>query len=243
MARPLYLHEVIDIVGDKAVDYMEKSVLGFHTSSAADRGLDLYGTFYVMGSTGRWPQVVSVWELPEGWDSWERLCRSTNLKREANAELNDWWLEALQRRSGGFDRLLGAMPGSKTIADIEAEGVSGTVFVHELTQVPPGRAVEYLSSVADQLAPLRADYGHTLVGSWEVLMTDTEVCTLWATTLEDHVRLGKAADTAWGFDEADGGDRRLVLWDDERAKLTTRWREELLVPCPGTLMGPAEWER
>src|SRR3954451_1206231 len=133
MARQLYLHEVTDIVGDKAVEYMEQSVLGFHTDSAADRGLDLYGTFYVMGSTGRWPQVVSIWELADGWDAWERLCRSTNLKREGNDELNDWWLKALERRSGGFDRLLGAMPGTKSIADVGAEAINGTVFVHELT--------------------------------------------------------------------------------------------------------------
>jgi hypothetical protein len=117
------------------------------------------------------------------------------------------------------------------------------MFVHELTTVAPGTAVEYLSTVADEWAPVRADYGHTLVGLWEVLMSDTEVCTLWATTLEDHVALGKAYDVAWGFDEEDDvGDRRLVLWDEERARLTTNWREELLVPCPGTLMGPENWE-
>jgi len=241
MTRKLYLHEVIDIVGDKAVEYMEQSVLGFHTDSAADRGLELYGTFYVMGSTGRWPQVVSVWEMPDGWDSWERLCSSTNLRREANTELNEWWVRALERRSGGFDRLLGAMPGTKSIADIQAESIKGTVFVHELTTVPPGTAGEYLSAVGEDWAPVRAEYGHTLVGLWEVLMSDSEVCTLWATSLEDHVRLGKAYDSAWGFCEGEDGDRRLVLWDEERARRTTCWREELLVPCPGTLMGPQEW--
>jgi hypothetical protein len=95
--RPLYLHEVIDIVGENAVPYMEKSVLGFDTATA-DRGLRLYGTWYVMGSTGRWPQVVNLWEMTRGWDDWERLCRSTNLRREANESLSAWWHEAYQRR-------------------------------------------------------------------------------------------------------------------------------------------------
>jgi hypothetical protein len=243
MGRKLYLHEVIDIVGDKSVEYMEQSVLGFHTERAADRGLELFGTFAVMGSTGRWPQVVSVWELPDGWDSWERLCRSTNLRRQANTELNEWWLEALQRRSGGYDRLLGAMPGSPDIAQLRAAGTKGEVVVHELTSVPPGGAVEYLQAVAEQLAPLRAEYGHTLVGLWEVLFCDTEVCTLWCTTLEDHVALAKATDAARGFDHDVGSepDRRFVRWDEERVRLTTCWREELLVPCPGTVLGPDEW--
>jgi hypothetical protein len=32
---------------------------GFDTDAAAGRGLALLGTFSVMGSTGRWPQVVN----------------------------------------------------------------------------------------------------------------------------------------------------------------------------------------
>lgn len=243
MGRMLYLHEVVDIVGDKAVDYMEKSVLGFKTETAAGRGLELYGTWYVMGSTGRWPQVVNLWELPDGWDSWERLCRSTNLRRERNEELNAWWLEALQRRSGGFDRLLGALPGTLSLAEIADQGVTGSLFVHEITEVPPGGAAAYLELVWERWAPIRAEYGHTLVGLWEVLFSDTEVVTLWATTLEDHVALGKATDAAIGFAH-DGGDvdDRLEQWARHRQDRTVRFREELMVPCPGTPMGPETWD-
>ena len=57
MGRLLYLHEVVDIVGENAVPYMEKSVLGFKTDSTADRGLDLYGTrglpFHALGLRAR----------------------------------------------------------------------------------------------------------------------------------------------------------------------------------------------
>ena len=34
-----------------------------------------------------------------------------------------------------------------------------------------------------------AEYGHSLVRLWEVLMTDYEVCTVWATDPEYHVRM------------------------------------------------------
>jgi hypothetical protein len=222
----LYLHEVVDIVGENAVPYMEKSVLGFKTDTSADRGLDLYGTWYVMGSTGRWPQVVNVWEMPEGWDSWERLCRSTNLKREANAELAAWWHEAYTRRSGGFDRVMGAVDGTLSLADIAAAGVTGTLFVHELTRVRPGAAIDYLGAVAEELAPVAAEHGHTLVGNWEVLLGDTEV-----------------ADVARGFGPIDGveGDARLPAWRERALEFTTQWREELMIPCPGTPMGPPAW--
>jgi len=250
MARMLYLHEVIDIVGDKAVEYMEQSVLGFHTDGAADRGLELWGTWYVMGSTGRWPQVVSIWEMADGWASWERLCRSTNVNREANAELNDWWLQALQRRSGGFERLLGPLTGTRSLARLAADPLEGELFVHELTTVPAGGAVEYLRVVETELAPLREEYGHELVGAFETLMSDTEVCTVWATTLTNHVALGAALDEsrkvfvrdpdAWARDPAPF-DKRLARWEERRRGFTTHWREELMIPCPGSPMGPDAW--
>ena len=123
MERDLYLHETIDIVGQGAIPYMEKSVVGFDSDAVADRGLDLYGTWYVQGSTGRWPQVVNVWEMVDGCEGWKRLCERTNLRREANRELSDWWAEAASWRSGGFDRVLGAAAGSLSLADLRANAV------------------------------------------------------------------------------------------------------------------------
>ncbi|HEX7444310.1 MAG TPA: hypothetical protein VF320_10500 [Acidimicrobiales bacterium] len=232
-ARALYLHEVVDIVGDGAVAYMEQSVLGFKADTAADRGLELFGTWYVMGSTGRWPQVVNIWEMVDGWDGWARLCTSTNLRRQGNAELSEWWAEAYTRRSGGFDRLMGAVAGTRSLASLAAAPVTATLFVHELTAVRPGAGADYLAALRDEWVPVAAEYGHELVGAWEVLMSDTEVCTLWATSLEHHVALGKATDL--------GVDGRPAAWRDSARRFTTRWREELMIPCPGTPMGPDQW--
>jgi hypothetical protein len=241
MARVLYLHEVIDIVGQQSATYMADSVLGFKAETAADRGLALFGTWEVVGATGRWPQVVNVWELVDGWDGWERLCRSTNLNKAVNTELGEWWQAAYARRTGGFDRLMGAAPGCPTLAELTGAGVRGEWFVHELTTVPPGGAADYLRAVHDERAPALTDHGHELVGLWEVLGGDTEVCVLWATSLDAHVALAKAEDAVRGFGPADGDvaagaavDGRLAAWPSRRRELTVRWHEELLVPAPGT---------
>jgi hypothetical protein len=239
----LYLHEVIDIVGEGAVPYMEHSV-DFKTDAAAGNGLYLFGTWYVMGSTGRWPQVVNIWEMPGGWDDWRRLCASTNVKRQGNKELESWWRQALEYRSGGFDRLMGAAPGSPTIAQLRDEGVKGGMFVHEITQVRPGAALDYLAAVREEWAPVMADHGHRMVGLWEVLLGDSEVCTLWATDLDGHIALGKATDAARGLDADvadDDVDGRLAAWPSRATEWCVRRREELMVPCPRTVMGPDAW--
>jgi hypothetical protein len=246
VARELYLHETVDIIGQGAVPYMEKSVVGFDADAVADRGLTLFGTWYVQGTTGRWPQVVNVWEMVDGWEGWKRLCQRTNLRRQANAELSAWWDEAASWRSGGFDRLLGAAPGSPTLAELTGRAggvpVRGELFVQERARVTSGAALEYLSAVREAWAPVMADHGHRLVGAWEVLFGESETITLWATDLESHVELCRATDAARGFDSPGAApDPRILDWRRRARPLRSDWREEVLVPCPGSPMGPREW--
>ena len=97
---PLFLHEVIDIVGRGGRAYMEHTV-GFDAEGTTGRGLELLGTWEVVGTTGRWPQVVNVWEI-DGWEGWARLGHTTNVRKADNAALAEWWDEAYQRRTGGL---------------------------------------------------------------------------------------------------------------------------------------------
>ncbi|MGZ6977886.1 MAG: hypothetical protein ACXVJW_07245 [Acidimicrobiia bacterium] len=225
--RDLYLHEYVDIVGEGAMRYMEHTA-GFNTEAAAGRGLELLGTFYTMGSTGRWPQVVNLWECIDGRAGWRRLMESTNLTRTRNPALNEWWRTALEVRSGGFDRLLGAAPGCPTVEVLRRDEVRGSVFVHELSECRPGAALDYLAAMCEEWEPVARDYGHVPVGLYEVLMTDTEVVTVWATDPAGHESLGRAID--------DGTDERIARWRDRSREYLTRWREELMTPSPGTLL-------
>jgi hypothetical protein len=235
--RDLFLHEYIDINGMHQWDYME------HTrQQSGDEKVDfeLLGTWYTMGITARWPQVVNVWEIPDGWDGWFGKIDRLGLKRASNVPLNAWWKQAFEYRSGGFDRLLGGVPGCPNIATLERNGVRGDLFVHEVTEVKPGSALEYLAAVREERAPLLAEYGHHLVGLYEVLMNDYEVCTIWATTAEAHVRAAKARDVARGLarHSDQDADPRFEAWHALARTWCVHWREELMTPHVGTLCAP-----
>ncbi len=228
MDRALYLHEVIDIVGRGAAPYMAH-VVDFDPGAVADRGLTLAGTWEVVGTTGRWPQVVNLWAVVDGWDGWTRLARRTNLAKAANTELAGWWDGAHKSRTGGVDRLLASAPGAPDPVGQAQGAAAGQVAVHELSHVHPGAGLEYLAAVIETWAPVAARFGVHLMGAFEVLMTDVEVVTLWTADLEADTALLRA-----GVE----GDPDVSAWAEERRQWCTRWHEELMVPGPGSPFAP-----
>jgi hypothetical protein len=197
--------------------------VGFDAGAAAGGGLALLGTWEVVGTTGRWPQVVNLWEL-DGWDGWARLAQRTNVEKASNPELAEWWDEAYQRRTGGFDRLLQGAPGCPTRASLAADGVRGTWFVHELSEVRAGAGPEYLAATLADRVPAMAERGIALVGLYDSVLTDTEVCTVWATDVAAHTALLRDGDP----------------WPAVARQWCTRWREELMTPGPGSPLAPSE---
>src|SRR5262245_49073432 len=236
----LYLHEVIDIVGLGAWPYMDHTV-----AASGDQKVNfrLQGTWYTMGITGRWSQVINLWDIPGGWDGWTTAVDRLNLKRTENKDLEGWWQEAFKHRTGGFDRLLLGAPECPTTDDLVARGVRGSLFVHEITEVRPGAQPDYLAAVAAERVPLMAEYGHTVTGLYEVAMNDTEVVTVWATDVEAHVALQRAVSVARGREDPASGaepDERLNAWRRKARTYTTRWREELMTPHPAIPIGPGD---
>ncbi len=235
MSRDIFLHEIIDIVGLGAWPYME------HTRGAVGEekvGMQLLGTWYTVGCTGRWSQVVNVWEMPGGWSGWRDSIDRLGLKRKDNETLTGWWHEAHKYRTGGFDRQLAGVPGCPNMASLKADGITGKMFVHELSEVKPGAGPEYLQAMREEWVPVAREYGLEPVGLYEVLMNDTEVVTVWASDIDSIVKLARTADACRGLDDEVEADDRVATWRRRARAFCTRWREELMVPCPGTTCYP-----
>ena len=239
--RALYLHEVIDIVGQGQYDYMAHA--GKEPTNAMPDMLTLQGTFFVcaMGG-GRWPQVINIWDVGEaGWQGWASNVDRLNLKRR-NSFYGDWWDEASQWRSGGFDRLCGGVPGSPTTSEIAEAGTKGTLFVHQLLSVRPGTQLEYLAAVVAEQVPAWANYDHRPTGIYEVLGNNHEVVVIWASSIAGQTQLRAARDSALGLCDEVTGDDALVQWERTAAKYVTGGDTHIMTPQPGTVYGPDDWD-
>ena len=103
-----------------------------------ERNMKCFGVWATLGSTGRWPEVVNMWEL-EGWSG-----LAANFDHEVQGEgaedpeLAKWWAQAAEFRRGGVDRILVPEPWSLTIDELIEGDISGEVYAHELATTAPG---------------------------------------------------------------------------------------------------------
>ncbi|WP_433254884.1 hypothetical protein ACQPYK_13630 [Streptosporangium sp. CA-135522] len=204
--------------------------------SIRSREIDLVGAFYAVGITGH-PQfrAVTLWDCHGGWDGGWRQMMNIYDGVDDRLFLSD--IDDL--RFSAFSRPLGAVEGSPALADIVAEGYAAPFYLFESAQVRPGAALEYLDAVRRERMPVLADHGHRVVGLYEVLLCDSEVVTIWGTSLADHLALQRARDAALGLDDEAEPDPRLLDWSRRsRDFLTGPWRETLLAPFPGSRLSP-----
>jgi hypothetical protein len=177
----VYIHEFIDIIGPNRANYMQHMTANFSPMAQEMRNQLCYGVWGVVGSTGRWPQVVNIWE-EEGLDGLARSFRhELNHPTLQDPQLATWWTKAAEFRSGGRDRLLAPAPWTNPIGELCRDQITGEAYAHELIEVPPGASTEFLGLVRDEAVRAYGEFGWQLCGAWETMMiNDSECILLWA---------------------------------------------------------------
>jgi hypothetical protein len=224
MNEKVYIHELIDIMGHNRARYMHHMTANWCPVAIEERNQLCFGVWGTVGSTGRWPEVVNMWEL-DGWDG-----LAANFDHELSHDslqdpsLAEWWSTAAGLRRGGTDRIVVPEPWTDTIDGLVARGVRGTAYAHELMATGPGRSREVLARLHDQAQPRAEALGLVCVGAFNVAMVnDAECLAIWA--LPDWSSW-VAYERAWD----PGGAMR--PWADFLAASGTTLTRTLLVDAP-----------
>lgn len=219
----VYIHELIEIRGQRRADYMHHMTANWVPVALEERNQRCFGVWGTVGSTGRWPEVVNLWEL-DGWDglvaNFEHELSHDSLQDPSLAE---WWKTAAEFRRGGFDRILVPAPWTRSIDQLLADGVRGTVYAHEIVTVRPGAAADYLDALRSVGHSAVEGLGATLVGAFAVAMVnDSECVTLWA--FPDW--------PTWARFEQAQRSEALREWRAALDGLGADWRRTLMVDAP-----------
>lgn len=181
MNENVYIHELIDVIGHGRARYMHHMTANWCPVAREERNQRCFGVWGTVGSTGRWPQVVNLWEIA-GWDGLAAdLRHETSHPGHQDPALAEWWATAASLRSGGLDRICVPEPWSPTIDELCEAGVRGELYAHELVTLPSGGAPGFLAEVRDQAVSAHAELGIEPVAALRVAMgSDTEAILIWA---------------------------------------------------------------
>jgi hypothetical protein len=241
--RKVYIHELIDVIGHNRARYMHHMTANWCPVARAERKQLCFGVWGTVGSTGRRPEVVNMWEL-DGWDG-----LVGNFRHELShgslqdPSLAEWWAVAASLRRGGVDRILVPEPWTRSIDELVAAGVRGELYSHELVTLPVGTAAEFMAGFRADAVPAHEAFGLKLVGAFRVAMVnDSEVIVIWA--IPDWPTWARV-ERAWLSEPQGGlGDRRgerdglgdaadaLARWRETTLALRADWRRSLLVDAP-----------
>ena len=178
----VYIHEFIDIIKHNRANYMHHMTANWSPIAREARNQLCYGVWGTVGSTRRWPEVVNMWE-EEGWGGLAASFRHEfNHPTLQDPALAAWWSRAAQFRRSGLDRILVPAPWTLTIDELCAAGIKGETYAHELVNVRPGSAWEFLEMVREHAVPVHERYGWKLAGAWVTAMRN-QPATVVSTTL------------------------------------------------------------
>jgi hypothetical protein len=220
----VYIHELIDIIGPNRSRYMHHMLANWSPIGREERAQLCFGVWGTVGSTGRWPEVVNIWEH----DGFEGLADSFAVEFDSptlqDPKLAKWWAEAANFRRGGFDRILVPAPWMPTIGQLCEQRVHGEVYAHETYSLPPGGAPDFLQAVAEESVGLHTRFGWTLCGAWRTAMVgDAECLLVWSIpTWRDWAAV----------EHAETRDPGLVSWRARTAAMATGQHRFLMVDAP-----------
>ena len=219
----VYIHELVDIRGQHRAEYMHHMTVNWVPIAIAERNQRCFGVWGTVGSTGRWPEVVNVWEL-DGWDG-----LVANLNHElSHSSLQDpslakWWARAAEFRRGGIDRILVPAPWTRSIDELVADGAGGAVYAHELITLRPGAAPDYLDALGREGRAAVEAFGWELIGAFQVAMVNASECiAIWS--MPDW--------EAWGAFERAAQEGALGSWRRTTGGFGADWRRTAMVEAP-----------
>jgi hypothetical protein len=220
----VYIHELIDIRGHNRANYMHHMTANWSPIAQRERHQLCYGVWGTVGTTRKWPEVVNIWE-EDGFSGLAASFRHEfNHPTLQDPALAEWWARAASFRRGGFDRVLVPAPWSRTIEALNADGVRGEVYAHEVIRLAPGRAWDFIDLVGENVTAVLDKFGWVLAGAWVTAMAaEREVLLLWAVPTWE----------AWAdFEKAQRSDPVVRAWNDQVREDSLDWDRFLMVDAP-----------
>ncbi len=174
---PLYFHETIDPVRAPGAHtrFLEQlgEVVQKEGNAEGSTGSECVAAWVPIFLTGHWPQIVTFWEMPGGWEGFaDHFDHNPAL---FHTPLDRWYGE----RSGGYDRILVSTGYTPVRADLLDAG-SAPVVLQQFVNLRPGRSGAYLERLGGVKEAMQDRFPFELLGAYDIaLRNGSEALLLW----------------------------------------------------------------
>jgi hypothetical protein len=174
----LYFHETIDPVRAPGAHtrFLEQlgEVVQKEGNAEGSTGSECVAAWVPIFLTGHWPQIVTFWEMPGGWEGFaDHFDHNPAL---FHSPLDRWYSE----RSGGFDRVAVGTSYTPSREELVAKG-NAPVILQQLVTLRPGGSQAYLQRLEKIHEALQEHFPFGLLGAYETAFRNgTEAILLWS---------------------------------------------------------------
>jgi hypothetical protein len=217
-----YLHEIIHTVPGRSDQYVNDIIdLRVYSGAPPERQPGL-GFWKTAGLAGPYPKVINLWYHPNVEEMAAAFTRQFGEAEQRDTYLENWWVNALRSRRGGFDRILVPVAYAPSISELRGRDDWGTAFLQEIISLPRAERDRFLDRQGEEFVPVAAAHGARLIGAYRLPMVDYEVLNLWA--FADWPAFG-------AFQAARQTDPRLRAWFAYRDSVIEGLEEMALAPA------------
>ncbi len=133
-------------------------------------GVRTLGAFRTAGATGRWNEMFVYWEF----DDMAHFAR-VMAECDGPGSLSDLADPEWKLRVGGSSVTMYPTVHCPTLADLQRDHVTGTVFLHEYIHPLPGKREEFVQHYVDNYLEATNRAGRELVGLWNLQRSANDV--------------------------------------------------------------------
>jgi len=223
-----YVQETAKLVPSRYDDYLEaaqSTLIPLYD----DLGLRSVAFWETVPTQGYWPEVISLWEI-DGLDAYGSILARQYSDGPAGRRFRAWLELLADVATSTHGLVMRSSRESLTLEQLQQQGISVEVCVHETVKTTPNMSRQYAEHVSRHWKPIAERHGRSMLGVYSVTWRNAEVINIWA--LDGWDALSKATETM-------PGDRDVWAWTEIAMSLRQDWDDRILHALPFSPLRPA----
>jgi hypothetical protein len=174
----IYIHEQLELQPGKTDEFLSRFENDYEPLMV-DLGARLVHVWETVAISLPWPMAIWMWEVDD-IAHYAKVANAQYRDRARTPKFREWRNATAGFATKGEGRILTPSKKTPTLADIEADGFSLDVCVHEWVTAQPDKEHDYAENIGRLWAPYAINHGRRWIGTYTTNWKNHECISIWA---------------------------------------------------------------